>query len=94
MSEGPRQRCSLHRVSSSEWVVNDLRHSPGDPRRLVARVTEVGPTEFTVAWMRELPLATSYTSTEALLSDVEKLLGISRATRPVPIRHLPPRYAS
>lgn len=94
MSEGPRQRCSLHRVSASEWVVNDLRYPPGDARHLVARVYEVAPTEFEVAWLRDLPLAISYDSTEALLADVERMLGVSRATRPVPIRHLPPIYAT
>lgn len=90
MSETPNPRCAMHRVSSSEWVVNDRRYPPGDARHVVARVYEVAPTELEVVWLRDLPLAISYDSTEALMADVERLLSVSRATRPVPIPHLPP----
>lgn len=90
MSEKPNPRCAMHRVSPSEWVVNDRRYPPGDARHTVARVYELAPTELEVVWLRDLPLAISYDSAEALLSDVERLLSVSRATRPVPIPHLPP----
>lgn len=94
MGEGPSPRCSMHRVGASEWVVNDLRYPPGDSRRFVARVYELAPTEFEVTWLRDLPLAISYDSIESIIADVDRLLSTSRATRPVPIPHLPPMPAT
>lgn len=93
MSDVPEQRCALRRVSRSEWVISDLRYPRDDSRHAVARLHESDDTEVEVVWLRDLPLATRYGSALAVLDDVERVLSVSRATRPVPIRHLPPPHA-
>lgn len=90
MSDVPDPRCALRRVSRSEWVISDLRYPPDDSRHAVARVYELDETEVEVVWLRDLPLATRYGSALAVLDDVQRMLSVSRATRPVAIPHLPP----
>ena len=34
MSELPDPRFMLNRITASEWVINDLRYSPNDPRHV------------------------------------------------------------
>lgn len=94
MSATPEPRYSLRRLTSSEWVVNDLRYEPDDPRHVVACVYELAETEVEVVWLRELPLASSYSSPFDVLEDVERMQDVSRATRPVAIPHLPPLMAT
>lgn len=90
MSDVPSPRFALSRITTSEWAVNDLRYRADDPRHVVACVYEVAETEVEVVWLRELPLSSRYGTAFEVLADVERLQELSRATRPVPIPHLPP----
>lgn len=94
MSGDPDPRYVLRRITSSEWVINDLRFGPDDTRHVVACVYELDPTEVEVVWLRDLPLAIRYTTPFEVLEEVERLQGVSRATRPVAIPHLPPLLAN
>lgn len=93
MSIVPDPRFVLRRITPSEWVINDLRFAQDDTRHLVACVYELAPTEVEVVWLRDLPLAVRYGSPFEVLEQVEHLQGASRATRPIPIPHLPPLVA-
>ncbi|MEV4775049.1 hypothetical protein LTA6_002903 [Microbacterium sp. LTA6] len=94
MSETPDPRYSLRRVTSSEWVINDFRYEAHDPRHVVACVYELEETEVEVVWLRDLPLASRYSSPFDVLEEVERVNSVSRATRPVAIPHLPPLLAT
>jgi hypothetical protein len=94
MSELPDPRFMLNRITASEWVINDLRYSPNDPRHVVACVYEMAETEVEVTWLRDLPLATRYGTVFEVLEDVERMRGVSRATRPVSIPSQPPLLAT
>ena len=94
MSELPDPRFMLNRITASEWVINDLRYSPNDPRHVVACVYELAATEVAVTWLRDLPLATRYGTVFEVLEDVERMRGSSRATRPISIPHRPPLLAT
>lgn len=94
MSEDPDPRYVLRRITSSEWVINDLRFGSDDPRHVVACVYELDQTEVEVVWLRDLPLANRYTNPFEVLEEVERMQGVSRATRPVAIPHLPPLLAN
>lgn len=90
MTDIPDPRYVLHRITSSEWVINDLKYPSNDPRHVVACVYEVAETEVEVTWLRELPLAIRYGDVFEVLEDVERMHGSSRATRPISIPHRPP----
>lgn len=94
MSELPDPRFMLNRITASEWVINDLRYAPNDPRHVVCCVYELAETEVEVTWLRDLPLATNYGTVFEVLEDVERMDGPSRATRPISIPHLPPLLAT
>ena len=94
MSELPDPRFMLNRITASEWVINDLRYSPNDPRHVVACVYELAETEVEVTWLRDLPLATRYGTAFEVLEDVERMRGSSRATRPIAIPPRPPLLAT
>lgn len=89
MSELPDPRFMLNRITASEWVINDLRYSPNDPRHVVACVYELAETEVEVTWLRDLPLATRYGTVFEVLEDVERLGDSNRATRPISIPRPP-----
>lgn len=93
MSGDPDPRYALRRITPSEWVINDLRYPSDDPRHVVACVYEFSETEVEVVWLRDLPLAIRYSSAYEVLEEVERMQGVSRATRPVAIPHLPPLLA-
>lgn len=93
MSAVPDPRYVLRRITHSEWVINDLRYEPQDPRHVIACVYELAETEVEVVWLRELPLSSRYGTPFDVLEDVERFQGVSRATRPVPIAHRPPLHA-
>ncbi|WP_217184235.1 hypothetical protein [Streptomyces sp. AC495_CC817] len=93
MSADPDPRYVLHRITPSEWVINDLRFAPDDPRHVVACVYEMAPTEVEVVWLRDLPLAVRYGSPFEVLEQIERIQSTSRATRPIAIPHLPPLFA-
>ncbi|MBO9626256.1 MAG: hypothetical protein J7484_07760 [Microbacterium sp.] len=90
MSIDSDPRFVLRRITPSEWVINDMRFPADDTRHVVACVYEMAPTEVEVVWLRDLPLAVRYGSPFEVLEQVEHMKGVSRATRPVPIPHLPP----
>lgn len=94
MSELPDPRFLLKRITASEWLINDLRYSPNDPRHVVACVYELAETEVEVTWLRDLPLASRYGTVFEVLEDVERMLSASRATRPISIPHRPPLLAT
>ncbi|WP_309102611.1 hypothetical protein [Microbacterium sp.] len=94
MSGAPDPRFALRRITPSEWVINDLRYQADDPRHVVACVYELAETEVEVVWLRELPLSSFYGSAFEVLEEVERMQGVSRATRPVSIPHLPPLLAT
>lgn len=89
----PDPRYTLRRINTMEWVVNDLRYEEHDPRHVVASVYRLEETEVEVVWVRELPLASRYSSPLDVLEAVERMQSVSRATRPVTIPHLPPLLA-
>ncbi|WP_233486818.1 hypothetical protein [Zhihengliuella sp. ISTPL4] len=84
----------LHRITPSEWVINDLRYPQNDPRHVVACVYELADTEVEVTWLRDLPLAIRYGTAFEVLEEVERMQGASRATRPIAIPHRPPLLAT
>ncbi|WP_337005146.1 MULTISPECIES: hypothetical protein [unclassified Microbacterium] len=94
MSELPDPRFLLKRITASEWLINDLRYAPNDPRHVVACVYELAETEVEVTWLRDLPLASRYGTVFEVLEDVERMLSESRATRPISIPHRPPLLAT
>lgn len=95
MTVDPDPRYVLRRITPSEWVINDHRFGADDPRHVVACVYELDPAEVEVVWLRDLPLAIRYSSPFEVLEEVERLQGgVSRATRPVAIPHLPPLLAN
>ena len=94
MSEDPDPRYVLHRVTPSEWVINDRRYESHDPRHLVASVYEYADTEVEVVWLRDLPLAVRYATAAEVLQEVTRVQDSSRATRPIAIPHLPPLYSA
>jgi len=93
MPDDPDPRFVMRRITSSEWVINDLRFAPDDTRHVVACVYELTPTEVDVVWLRDLPLRGTYTTAFEVLEDLERMQAPSRATKPVQIRHLPPLLA-
>jgi hypothetical protein len=84
----------MNRLTSSEWVINDLRYPSNDTRHVVACVYEVADTEVEVTWLRALPLASRYGSAFEVLEDVERMHLSVRSTRPIPIASRPPLIAS
>lgn len=94
MSDDPDPRFVLRRITPSEWVIDDLKFASDDPRHVVACVYEFDPTEVEVVWLRDLPLAVRYMTAFEVLEEIERLQGVSRATRPVAIPHLPPLLAT
>lgn len=94
MSGDPEPRYVLHRVTPSEWVINDRRYSDDDPRHVVASVYEYADTEVEVVWRRDLPLSARYATAQEVLHEVARIQDPSRATRPIAIPHLPPLYAN
>lgn len=94
MSEVPDPLFVLHRITPSEWVINDLRYPQNDPRHVVACVYELADTEVEVTWLRDLPLAIRYGTAFEVLEEVERMQGASRATRPIAIPSRPPLLAT
>lgn len=94
MSEVPDPRYVLNRITSSEWVINDLKYASNDPRHVVACVYEMAATEVEVTWLRDLPLAIRYSSAFEVLEEIERLHDAGRSTRPIAIPHLPPLLAT
>ena len=94
MSEVPDPRFVLHRITPSEWVINDLRYPQNDPRHVVACVYELADTEVEGTWLRDLPLAIRYGTAFEVLEEVERMQGASRATRPIAIPSRPPLLAT
>ncbi|WP_431791310.1 hypothetical protein [Microbacterium paraoxydans] len=84
----------LHRITPSEWVINDVRYPQNDPRHVVACVYELADTEVEVTWLRDLPLAIRYGTAFEVLEEVERMQGASRATRPIAIPSRPPLLAT
>jgi hypothetical protein len=89
----PEPRYVLKRVTPSEWIIEDRRYESDDPRHVVACVYEYSDTEVEVAWLRDLPLALRYANAQEVLHEVARVQDPSRATRPIPIPHLPPLLA-
>ncbi|MFJ2541440.1 hypothetical protein [Microbacterium sp. NPDC087589] len=94
MSGDPDPRYVLHRVTPSEWVINDRRYESHDARHVVACIYEYADTEVEVVWLRDLPLAVRYATPAEVLEEVTRVQDSSRATRPIAIPHLPPLYSA
>ncbi|KQZ25193.1 hypothetical protein [Microbacterium sp. Root553] len=94
MTGDPEPRYVLHRVTPSEWVINDRRYSPDDPRNVVGCIYEYADTDVEVVWLRDLPLSARYANAQEVLDEVARIQDPSRATRPIAIPHLPPLYAT
>lgn len=94
MSGVPEPRYAMNRLTSSEWVINDLRYPTNDTRHVVACVYEVAETEVEVTWLRELPLANRYGSVSEVLEDLERLHSSSRSTGPISVAARPPQLAT
>ncbi|MEU4016810.1 hypothetical protein AB0E56_16220 [Microbacterium sp. NPDC028030] len=90
MEHDPDRRFALVEVSANDWAIHDLHYSENDHRRVVCTIFEDAPTEVEVLWRRDLPLALRYSSPEDVLEAVRRFQDASRATRPIPIPHLPP----
>lgn len=90
MPEVPEPRYVMNRLTSSKWVVNDLRYPSNDTRHLVACVYEVAETEVEVNWLRELPLASRYASAFEVLEDIERRHRSLRSTGPIAVAPTPP----
>ncbi len=94
MSDVPEPRYVMNRLTSSEWLINDLRYPANDTRHVVACVYELEETEVEVTWLRELPLASRYGSVFDVLADVERLHSPVRATGPIALPARPPQLAT
>ena len=94
MSGDPDPRYALHRVTPSEWVINDQRYATDDPRHVVACVYQAAEDEVTVVWLRDLPLESRYASVHDVLDAVARTKDPSRATRPIVIPSRPPLWAT
>lgn len=93
MEQESDPRFVLIRVSAEAWVIHDLHYPDGDHRRVVCRIFEDTPADVEVRWLRDLPLAPRYPSVDDVLESVRLFQNARRATRPVPIPHLPPSAA-
>ncbi|HWS49949.1 MAG TPA: hypothetical protein VN241_02970 [Microbacterium sp.] len=78
----PDPRFELSKITSTEWLIHDLRYRSNDPRSLVACVYEYSEVEVEVVWLRELPLATQYTSA---FDALDELLRMYRRDRSAPV---------
>ena len=94
MSEVPEPRYVMNRLTSSEWIINDLRYPSNDPRHVVACVYDVEETEVEVTWLRQLPLAIRYGSAFDALADLERLHHSVRSSRPISIPSRRPLLAT
>lgn len=90
MSGDPDPRYVTHRITSSEWVINDRRYSTDDPRHVVACVYQSTDAEVAVVWLRDLPLPARFASVSDVLDAVTRAKDPSRATRPIVIPSRPP----
>lgn len=90
MSISSLPRFELQRLTPIEWVILDRHFGTADPRHTVANLFVVEDDEVEVEWLRDVPLPIRYMTPDGALSDVERVIRTSRATRPVPIPHLPP----
>ena len=90
MEQASGPRFTLVRVGATDWAVHDSHYADGDHRRVVCRIYEDAPTDVEVLWLRDLPLALRYSSVQDVVEAVQRFQDASRATRPIPIPHLPP----
>lgn len=90
MEHDPYRRFVLVQVSTTDWAIHDLHYPDADHRRVVCTIFEDAPTEVEVLWRRDLPLALRYSTADEVLRAVQRFQEASRATRPIPIPHLPP----
>lgn len=94
MEHDPYRRFALVEISQTDWAIHDLQYPENDHRRVVCTIFEDAPTEVEVLWRRDLPLALRYSSPDEVLDAVRRFQDTSRATRPIPIPHLPPARGS
>lgn len=90
MEHDPDRRFVLVQVDTTDWAIHDLHYPERDHRRVVCTIFEDAPTEVEVLWRRDLPLALRYSTADDVLRAVQRFQDTSRATRPIPIPHLPP----
>ena len=90
MEHHPDRRFTLVQVGTGDWAIHDMQYPENDHRRVVCTIFEDAPTEVEVLWRRDLPLALRYSSPDDVLDAVRGFQDASRATRPIPISHLPP----
>lgn len=79
-------------VSDTSWLIYDTLYSRDDSRHVVARI-EAAEDFYDVAWVRPLPLPTTYLRLEDALYDVERCTArgsVCDSTRPISIPHMPP----
>lgn len=81
---------AITRVDDRNWVVQNHRFAPGDPRHVVGAIRE-DDDEFEVVWLQPMPLPARYISLDAVMDDLQICTRRQRGgTRPVPIPHMPP----
>lgn len=90
MEHDPDRRFTLIEVSATDWAIHDLQYPENDHRRVICTIFATASTEVEVLWRRDLPLPPRYASAEDALEAVRRFEDTSRATRPIPIPHLPP----
>jgi len=81
----------LLRVDQTTWTIRDVALPEGDPRHIVAVITDLGAEGVQVVWTQPTHRPTRYFSPQAVLDEVTQPgRPASGSTRPVPIPHLPP----
>lgn len=94
MSAMPDPRFELRKITETEWLILDHKYDAHDARCTVACIYQVDTVEVDVLWLRDLPLASSYMSTDDVLRDLRRFYNPpSRSTAPVRIPHFPPLTA-
>lgn len=81
----------LRRVSSREWIVQDLGYPIDDSRSVVACITETEEDLVEVVWLTPTALPTLYLCAADVLEDIVRHRTAGTGSRrPAEIPHLPP----
>ncbi|HAQ59038.1 MAG TPA: hypothetical protein DCR63_00615 [Microbacterium sp.] len=92
MSTVHQPRYALQPITTMTWLLLDQGRPVGDPRRSVARIHQIEIDEVDVEWLLDLPFPSRYSSSTAVIQDLQRREARSRSERPIPIPHRrPPR---
>jgi hypothetical protein len=88
-------RFELRKVTETEWLILDHKYAAHDARQTVACIYQLDTVEVDVLWLRDLPLASSYTSAGDVLGDLLRFHSApSRSTGPITVAQPSPFTAS